>query len=129
MDRRITASLLYSHLTCPHRVAMDTFAEPATRDPVSPFVQLLWERGTLYEAEVIRALGVPFTDLSSLKGDAKEAATREAVDRGDALVYAGRLSVDDLRGEPDLLRREGEGYAAIDIKSGAGEEGADEDAG
>ena len=57
---------------------MDAFADPASRDAVSPFVQLLWERGTLYEAEVIAKLGVPFTDLSSLKGDAKEAATRDA---------------------------------------------------
>lgn len=129
MDRRITSSLLYSHLTCPHRVAMDAFADPASRDAVSPFVQLLWERGTLYEAEVIAKLGVPFTDLSSLKGDAKEAATRAALERGDALIYSGRLSVDDLRGEPDVLRREGTGYAAIDIKSGAGEEGADEETG
>jgi hypothetical protein len=108
---------------------MDTFEDPAHRDPVSPFVQLLWERGTLYEADVIRALGVPFTDLSTLAGEAKEAATREAIARGDALIYNGRLTVDELLGEPDLLRREGAGYAAIDIKSGAGEEGGDSDAG
>jgi predicted RecB family nuclease len=129
VPRQITASLLYSHLTCPHRVAMDTFEDPARRDPVSPFVQLLWERGTVYEADVIRALGVQFTDLSTLSSDAKEAATREAIARGDALIYNGRLTVDELLGEPDLLRREGAGYAAIDIKSGAGEEGGDPDAG
>jgi predicted RecB family nuclease len=129
MTQRLTASLLYNHLTCPHRVAMDAFEDPARRDPVSPFVQLLWERGTRYEADVIRALGQPFTDLSALSGTAKEAATREAISRGDALIYSGRISVDDLLGEPDLLRREGTGYAAIDIKSGAAEEGADEDAG
>ena len=129
MERRITASQLYSHLTCPHRVAMDAFEDPARRDPVSPFVELLWERGSVYEKEVISGLGLPFLDLSDLKGDAKEAATREAIARGEALIYNGRLTIDELRGEPDLLRREGEGYAAIDIKSGAGEEGGDEDAG
>ena len=32
-----------------------------------------------------------------------------------------------MLGEPDLLRREGDGYVAIDIKSGAGEESAGED--
>ena len=128
-ERRITASQLYSYLTCPHRVAMDAFADPATRDPVSPFVELLWKRGTLYEREVVAAIGAPFVDLSALKGDAKEAATREAIARGEPLIYAGRLTVDNLVGEPDLLRHEAAGYAAIDIKSGAGEEGGDEDAG
>src|ERR1700730_18670397 len=112
MTQRLTASLLYNHLTCPHRVAMDAFEDPARRDPVSPFVQLLWERGTLYEPDVIRALGQPFTDLSALSGTAKQAATRAAISRGDALIYNGRISVDDLLGEPDLLRREGTGYAA-----------------
>ena len=125
----ISASLLYNHLQCPHRVFMDVFADPAHRDPVSPFVQLLWERGTLYETDVIARLGVPFTDLSTLTGEAKEAATREAIARGDALIYNGRLTVDELLGEPDLLRQEGAGYAAIDIKSGSGEEGGDADAG
>ncbi|MBS1994771.1 MAG: TM0106 family RecB-like putative nuclease [Cyanobacteria bacterium SZAS LIN-2] len=125
----ITASQLYSHLTCPHRVAMDAFEDPVHRDAVSPFVEMLWARGTSYEADVIRALDVPFTDLSTLAGEAKEAATRDAIARRDPLIYNGRLTVDELLGEPDLLRLEGEGYAAIDIKSGAGDEGGDEDAG
>ncbi|MEP6889981.1 MAG: hypothetical protein ABI955_04710, partial [Nitrospirota bacterium] len=30
-------------------VAMDLFANPAERDTVSPFVQLLWERGGAHE--------------------------------------------------------------------------------
>ena len=34
--------------------------------------------------------------------------------------------VDELLGEPDLLRKEGTRYVAIDIKSGSGEEGGDE---
>ena len=126
---KVTASLLYNHVICPHRVTMDAFADPGARDPVSPFVQLLWERGTLYEREVIAGLGIPFVDLSTLAGEAKEQATRAAIARREALVYNGRLSIDELLGEPDLLRREGDGYVAIDIKSGAGEEGGDEDLG
>jgi uncharacterized protein len=68
----ISASLLYNHLQCPHRVFMDSFADPALRDPVSPFVQMLWERGTIFE---------------------KETETRAAIGRGDTLIYSGRLSV------------------------------------
>ena len=123
---KITASQLYSHLTCPHRVAMDLSGDPALRDPVSPFVQMLWECGNAHEREVVAGLGA-ITDLSMLAGDEREAATREAIARRDPLIYGGRLSVDELLGEPDLLRLENGGYVAIDIKSGAGREGAEEE--
>ena len=123
----ITASMLYNHLACPHRVAMDAFGDWNRRDKVSPFVEMLWARGNKYEAQVIAGLGLEFEDLSTLAGDEKEAATRAAIARGEPLIYNGRLSEDGLLGEPDLLRREGDGYVAIDIKSGAGEESAGED--
>ena len=44
----ITASMLYSLVTCPHRVSMDLYADAADRDDVSPFVQLLWDRGAVH---------------------------------------------------------------------------------
>jgi uncharacterized protein len=106
---------------------MDSFASPALRDPVSPFIKLLWERGSLYESEVVTDLGVPFLDLSGAKGQEKEAKTRAAIATGVTLIYGGRVSVDELVGEPDLLRKEGAGYVAIDIKSGSGQEGASDD--
>jgi predicted RecB family nuclease len=127
MIPRITASQLYSHLTCPHRVVQDAVGDPADRDAVSPFVQLLWERGMAHEHELVASLGTPFVDLSGLHGDAREAATRDAIARREALIYSGRLSVHELLGEPDLLRWEQGGYVAIDIKSGAAHEGGDED--
>jgi uncharacterized protein len=125
----ITPSHLYNHLSCPHRVSMDAFADPQRRGAPNAFIQLLWERGTRFEKDVVAKLGTSFTDLSSLSGEEKEAATRAALARGEALIYAGRLSADGLLGEPDLLRREGpEGkYVAIDIKSGAASEFADDD--
>ena len=125
----ITASLLYNHLVCPHRVSMDAFADPGTRDPVSPFLQMLWERGSSFERQMIAGLEQTITDLSEFNGEEKERRTREALARGDALIYSGRLTAEELLGEPDILRREGPGYVAIDIKSGAGEEGGDEEDG
>ena len=123
----ITASMLYDLVACPHRVTMDLFANPSERDLVSPFVQLLWERGAAREREVIAGLGDPFLDLSKFHGLEKEQLTLAAMDRGESIIYSGRISSDDLLGEPDLLRKEGEGYVAGDIKSGAGEEGASEE--
>jgi hypothetical protein len=35
----------------------ERFASPHLRDPVSPFISMLWERGSLYESEVVAELG------------------------------------------------------------------------
>jgi predicted RecB family nuclease len=123
----ITASMLYDLVCCPHRISMDLFADPAERDRVSPFVQLLWDRGVAHEEEVIRKLDEPFLDLSIYAGAEKERRTLEAIDRAEPLIYGGRITSGDLLGDPDLLRREGSGYVAGDIKSGAGEEGASDE--
>lgn len=126
MNPRITASQLYSHLACPHRVALDFAGDPVLRDEASPFLQLLWEHGVAHERELVARAG-GLLDLSGLSGEPKEAATREAIARREPLIYGGRLSVHELLGEPDLLRLEAGGYVAIDIKSGSALEGADED--
>src|ERR1700722_6217131 len=122
----ITASMLYDLVQCPHRVTMDLYGDYSRRGDISPFVQLLWERGSLYEKDVINGLTLPFLDLSTFKEQDKERRTLEAMNAGVTLIYNGRISHDDLLGEPDLLRKEGSGYVAGDIKSGAGKEG-DED--
>jgi len=124
MPQSITASMLYNFVQCPHRVSLDLFGNPTDKDPVSVFVQLLWEKGNAYEQEVIENLNIPFTDLCSYTSKEKEAATLEAMRRGDDLIYAGRISAGTLVGEPDLLRKQNGRYVAGDIKSGAGEEGA-----
>lgn len=127
MTAPITAAMLYDLVGCPHRVTMDLFADPAQRDEPNAFVELLWERGSLYEREVIAGLKMPFTDLSPFAAEEKERLTLEAMERGDALIYGGRIQADGLLGDPDLLRKEGAGYIAGDIKSGAGEEGPEDD--
>jgi uncharacterized protein len=122
----ITASMLYNLTSCEHRLYLDNFGDLSQRGEPNVFIQLLWEKGTLFEKEVMTALDLPFLDLSSYRGEDKESRTREAMEQGVALIYCGRLSVDDLLGEPDLLRKEGTGYVAGDIKSGSGEEGNEE---
>lgn len=127
MSTPITASMLYAQVECPHRVSMDLFADPETRDKVSPFVQLLWDRGVAHEEAVIADLITPYVDLSAVSAAEREEATRVAMKAGAALIYSGRLSVGDLVGEPDLLRKEGDKYIAGDIKSGRGEEGGEDE--
>jgi predicted RecB family nuclease len=124
---QITASILYACVQCPHRIWLDATEDIAKRDPISPFVEMLWQRGYKFERETITRLQVPFVDLSGLSFEAKERETLVAMQRREPLIYAGRIVHDDLVGEPDLLRLEGTGYVAGDIKSGAGEEGGDDD--
>ncbi len=119
----ITAAMLYDWTQCPHRPCVDLFTDRAKRDKTSPFVKLLWERGTAYELEVMAGVEQPVLDLSSYTGDEKERKTTEAIQNKVPLIYSGRVTAGDLLGEPDLLQREGDGYRAGDIKSGAGEEG------
>ena len=126
MTASVTASMLYDLVSCPHRVAMDLFADPSVRDAPNPFIQLLWEKGSLFEQQVIEGLDVPCTDLSLEAGDEKERLTLEAMQRGDFLIYSGRIQAAGLLGDPDLLRREDDGYLAGDIKSGSGEEGPED---
>ncbi|MCP4287543.1 MAG: hypothetical protein GY792_24405 [Gammaproteobacteria bacterium] len=110
-------------VSCPHRLWMDCYGDPAEQDPINPFVQMLWEKGSLYEADVIDETGTPFLDLSIYSGDEKERRTTEAMQQGVPLIYSGRMCEEGLLGDPDLLRKETGGYIAGDIKSGAGEEG------
>lgn len=126
MTAPVTAAMLYSLVACPHRVTMDLYADPAKRDEPNAFVELLWERGSLYEKEVIEQLKDPILDLSLYGGDDKELRTTEAMQRGDPLIYGGRIQFEGLLGEPDLLRKQESGYVAGDIKSGSGEEGPED---
>ncbi len=119
----ITASMLYDLVHCPHRVFLDLFGDESEKAPTSKFVELLWERGTAYEREVIEGLKEPFTDLRVAPTKERERLTEEAMKRGDELIYGGRIASGELLGEPDLLRKSGNGYLAGDIKSGSGEEG------
>lgn len=123
----ITASMLYNYVKCPHRVSMDLFGNPAEKDKISPFVQLLWDRGNAFEEEVIKQLKIPFLNLRIVSDNERESLTTEAMIAGKKLIYGGRIRADGLLGEPDLLRKQDSGYIAGDIKSGAGLEGVNED--
>lgn len=124
---QITATTLYNFVQCPKRVGLDYCGDASERDPPNAFVEMLWERGTLYEKEIIESGEMEFLDLSQVGGAEKERLTFDAMQRGERLIYNGRITSGDLLGIPDLLRRQGKGYIPIDIKSGRGEEDGGED--
>jgi predicted RecB family nuclease len=123
MREKISADMLYNYIQCPHRLYLDLFEDPGKRNKESAFLKLLWERGINFEKEVMAELKKPFLDLGSYSGREKETKTLEAIQLGVPLIYSGRISTDNLVGEPDLLLKEGNGYLAGDIKSGSALEG------
>lgn len=122
MESFMTASMLYNLVQCPHRLYLDLHEDPVKRDPESTFLQLLWERGTLFEQKVMMDRSLEFADLGGKTAEEREERTQEAMEQGVGLIYRGRLRSGNLLGEPDLLKRQGAGYVAGDIKSGSGEE-------
>ena len=124
MSITVTASMLYDLVSCPHRVAMDAFFDSGERDAPNDFAKLLWKHGSLHEQEVMENFQGLYTDLSKCKSEKREQLTLEAMQRGDSLIYGGRIQAEGLLGDPDLLRKDCNAYIAGDIKSGAGEEGA-----
>lgn len=126
----ITASKLYDFMQCPHRVWRDVHGSQDEKiKETNPFVQLLWDKGVLYEKNVISKLG-DFLDLSKGSLEDRFNQTTEAMKDKTPLIYQGVLMVDNLVGIPDLLRLNPDGtYIPVDIKSGMGLEGVDEEEG
>lgn len=119
---QITAARLYDYVSCPHRVALDAFGSSAGRDPVSPFVRMLWERGSAFETKTLKQLKCDAIQISADAPD-RGAATLQAMDSGAEIILGGRIAAGDLLGEPDLLIKCATGYMPADVKSGLGEEG------
>jgi hypothetical protein len=114
MSTPITASMLYNFVQCSHRVIMDLFADPALKDKVSPFVERLWERGSLYEKEVIEGLSLPFPDLSRYAGEEKEQQTLEAMNRNVATkAPVHTILCNGCLGNPDPRSRRTSASAAL----------------
>ncbi|MDD5216840.1 MAG: TM0106 family RecB-like putative nuclease [Candidatus Omnitrophica bacterium] len=127
IDKPITASMLYDYTRCPTRVALDLFEDREKRDPINPFVQMLWDRGHFYENEVVSNLQIEHVSFRGRLSAEREELTEKAMQEKAPLILGGRIRAGDLLGDPDLLRLEGEKYIAGDIKSGAGEESDGED--
>jgi predicted RecB family nuclease len=126
----ITASKLYDYMQCPHRVWRDIHGPQEEKiKEINPFVQLLWDRGVLYEKKVISKIG-DYLDLSKGNLEERFKKTIKALEDKTPLIYQGVLNKDELLGIPDLLMLMPDGkYMPVDIKSGMGREGVDEGSG
>jgi uncharacterized protein len=88
---------------------------------------MLWDKGVAHEEKIVEGLGIVL-DLKEGEETERIQKTIEAMKMGVPLIYQGVLRSGDLLGIPDLLQSNGDGtYLPIDIKSGMGVEGVDED--
>lgn len=126
----ITASKLYDFLQCPHRVWRDEYGPQDEKiQETNPFVELLWTKGVAYEQKRMSMIG-DYLDLSEGTLDERFQKTIDAMNQRVPLIYQGVLRKDNLLGIPDLIKLESSStYIPIDIKSGFGYEGGDEDEG
>lgn len=115
----ITASMLYDLVTCERRVHHDIHTDSALRDPVGSFVRMLWEGGRKHEQTVFAALPGHIADLRDIPLQSRAAVTLAAMNERPAFILGGRLELGDRVGMPDLLRTDGDGWVAGDVKSGS----------
>jgi len=126
----ITASKLYDYIKCPHKVWRDVYGPNEEKiEETNPFVELLWESGVAHELDVVSKLG-EYLSLKDGSADGRFIKTIEAMKSKVPLIYQGVLKHGNLMGIPDLLRKlPDDTYLPVDIKSGAGFEGVDEEIG
>lgn len=124
----LTASKLYNYLQCNHRVWRDVYGNQAEKiQETNPFVQLLWDKGVQHEKKVVGMVG-KFVDLGEGDQDERIANTKQAFADGVELLYQPVIRNENLLGIPDFLRKLDDGsYMAVDVKSGRGFEGVDEE--
>lgn len=119
----ITAAQLYDHVSCPRRVDLDLHGDPTAREELSAFVRMLWNRGASHEAAIVAGLPEHAKRLTGLPGEERERLTLDAMAGRADIIQGGRISADDLLGDPDLLLRRGDRYITADIKSGRADDG------
>lgn len=126
MDQSISATKLYDHCKCPHKVYNDAFVDHSLRDPIGEFTKLLWEKGVTHEENIMKDFP-DFLDLSFGSWTQREEKTKQALKNGAEVIYQGVIKYGNLFGIPDLLiKNNDQTYVPVDIKSGRGLEGGDD---
>lgn len=126
----ITASILHDFIKCPHKVWRDIHGPNDEKiKETNPFVELLWDKGVKHEEKIVSILG-EFENHKAGSLDERFQQTIEAMKNKAPLIYQGVLKHENLLGIPDILKKlPDDTYIPIDIKSGMGFEGGDEDDG
>ncbi len=119
----LSASRLNDFLGCPHQAAL-SLAGIKPGEETDATLQLIRDKGFEHEAAVLARLEKLYGRAERIPSDGSLAErarlTREAIERGAALIYHGALTKDAWLGYPDFLVRTGVapaiGFAPEDAK-------------
>lgn len=121
--RLISGTMIRDVLACERKVALDVHGDAALKDDLSPFVRMLWRDGLAHERHVLAGAEGPVADLRDLTRAQRERGTATAIAEGVPTILGSVIQSGDLIGMPDILKLEGAGYVAMDVKSGGATEG------
>ena len=103
-QRSVTGSMLRDIAVCERRAWHDVHTDPALKDAVASFVQLLWSEGVSHEREVLAEV-VGAVDLRAEAPADRRRLTLEALTRPGAMhVLGGEVATGDLVGIPTCSR-------------------------
>jgi predicted RecB family nuclease len=124
--KRVSATHVYTFLSCPRAVELDLHGDRARRRPLTDAEEFALRRGRELEARIVAPLG--YAQPAHAPGDfeAGAAATLALLRQGVEGVHQGVLCEPPLLGVPDLLRRAtgasalgAHHYVVGDVKSSA----------
>ncbi len=122
---RVTAQDFFDYEKCPHRVYLDRFGDEKEKQPLSAFLNLLFEHGLSHQEQVVADL--PCVTPSGVTLEERTQLTHELMQKGADRIYQGVLLRPAESGIPDLLEKvRGNSnlgdyfYMPVDIKAGSG---------
>jgi uncharacterized protein len=101
---KITASMFYKYLRCPHWVYWDINGEDKDKGRTSELTQKIWEHGVVHEKEVVESYG-EYDEVAAVDEAEGFAETVRLMKSGARIIYHGRLVDGSWVGIPDLLFR------------------------
>ena len=120
--RLISGTMVRDLVICEEKVALDLHGDARGRDPVSPFVAMLWRDGLVHERGVLGRFDAP-VDLRELGHGQREDLTAVAVAARAPVILGAVITHADMVGMPDVLLSCPTGYVAADVKAGSATEG------
>jgi len=102
---RITASMFYKYLRCPHWVYWDLYGDKDEKAEVSALTEKIWEHGLVHEKEVVAHYGDYDEVPEDLPEEDRLRRTAELMEKGSRIIYHGLLMDANWVGVPDLLLR------------------------
>jgi len=104
---RLSASMFYKYLRCPHWVYWDVHGDQKEQAPVSSLMERIWRHGIVHEEKAMKARYPGAVEIPEY-GDSDELFTRtvQAMAAGARSIQHGRLIDGRWIGIPDVLVRE-----------------------